>query len=904
MTELLKTKLYIPRRRPNLVSRPHLTNRLNAGLDKKLTLISAPPGFGKTTLLSEWIPGSPRCVTWLSLDDGDNDPTKFWAYLISSLQGLRPDLGESALDLLQSPQAPAVTSILTALINDITAFPDLFATVLDDYHLIDSMQIHEGLTFLIDHLPKNMHLVITTRIDPPLSLSRLRVQDQLTELRANDLRFKAEECAQFLDQAMGLSVSVEEVAALEGRTEGWIAGLQIAALSMQGRQDLPVYIQAFSGSHRHILGYLAEEVLDRRPTDTLNFLLKTSILDRMCGPLCDAVTGGSGGQVILEELEHANLFLIPLDDEGVWYRYHHLFADVLQARLRQSFPELLSQLHQRASEWYEAQDLLVEAIQYALSAGAMLRAAQLIEKNRWALLGRGEAHTLHRWLDELPRDVLQSKPGLSVAYAWILSLLEEPETIEAHLQDAESAFALKTSPMSQEAVENEDAIRGEIAILRAEIALSRSDIHQAIELCRQALEFLPEGYILMRGVSTYFLGHGERRSGNMVAAEQAYVNASELGLQNDNLLLALYALANLSSTQISMGRLRGAAQTSQRILEITAERQRQTWPLAGLAYQGLGKLYYEWNDLDESIGYLRLGIESGQRGGLISLEINSRAILAFALQAQNNLDGAAEMLRETAYLSERNHHPFFIAQTAAMEARLKLRQGHTEQAVRWARACGLNLENDNIPYTRQVEYLTLARVLITLSKFELAENMLDRLFQAAENDQRTGDMIEILIQQALLLSAAGKRPEAIHFLDRALQWAEPEGYIRIFVDEGDPMRLLLIDYQANLRQNFNLPMNHSSHLLLNYTDRLLAAFSKPSPNGDIKAETLLEPLSERELDILRLIATGRTNQEIAEILVIALSTVKSHINHLYGKVGVHNRVQAISVAREMGLLPE
>jgi LuxR family transcriptional regulator, maltose regulon positive regulatory protein len=904
MTELLTTKLYIPRRRPNLVSRPRLIDRLNAGLDKKLTVISAPPGFGKTTLLSDWIPNSPRCVTWLSLDEGDNDPTRFWAYFISSLQELRSDLGESALALLQSPQAPPITSILTALINDITAFPDLFSTVLDDYHMIDSQPIREGLIFLVDHMPKNMHLVITTRVDPPLPLARLRVHDEMTELRANDLRFTAEESAMFLDKAMGLSLSVEEVAALEERTEGWIAGLQIAALSMQGREDLPEHVQSFSGSHRHILGYLAEEVLDRRPKGTLDFLLQTSVLDRLCGPLCDAVTGGAGGQAILEDMEHANLFIVPLDDEGKWYRYHHLFAEVLQARLRQNQPELPPQLHLRASEWYEDHGLLIEAILHALAGGAAVKAAQLIDKNRWALLGRGEANTLQRWLDELPPEILRKRPGLSLAYAWILSLLEQPETIEAHLQAAEHALSEKSTQTPQEPVENEEALRGEIATLRAEIALSRSDTPLAIVLCRQALALLPEDHILMRGVTTYFLGHAEKRSGSMVAAEQAYIEASDLGLQNDNLLLALYALANLSSIQIAMGRLKEAARTSQQILEITAERQRQSWPVAGLAYQGLGKLYYEWNDLEAAVGHLRQGIESGHRGGLISLEINSRTMLAFALQAQNNPSEADEMLREIALMAERNHHLFYIAQTAAMKARLQLRQMHTEQAAYWVGTCGLNLRDDPMPYAHQVEYLTLARVLISQGEFEGVENMLERLLQVAEPDQRTGDVIEIIIQQALLSSASGNKNQAVQLLERALDLAEPEGFIRIFIDEGDHMRHLLLELQSNLRQNNGTLIDRSLHRLIAYTDKLLAAFSGPSPVKKSSPETLFEPLSERELDILRLIATGRTNQEIAEILVIAVSTVKSHINHLYGKVGAHNRVQVIAAAHELGLLAE
>jgi LuxR family maltose regulon positive regulatory protein len=901
MIELLSTKLFIPPPRKNLVSRPRLVERLNAGLDKKLTIIAAPAGFGKTTLLSEWIPQSFRCVSWLSLDEGDNDLARFWAYFITSLRQLRSDLGEGALAILQSLQAPQIASVLTTLINDITAFPDAFAIVLDDYHLIDSRPIHEALTYLIAHLPANMHMVITTRVDPPLPLARLRARDKLTELRANDLRFTADEVAAFLSQVMGLNLSAEEVTAIEMRTEGWIAGLQIAALSMQNHDDIPGFIRAFSGSHRHILGYLADEVLNQRPKGTLNFLLQTSILDRLCGPLCDAVTGGSDGQAILENLEHANLFITPLDNEDKWYRYHHLFAEVLQARLRQNYPELPFELHRRASEWYEAHDLIAEAVQHALAAGELDQAARLIGQQRWALLGRGEANTLHRWLDELPVELLRNRPGLSLAYAWILSLLEQPEGIDARLLNAEQALA---SSSAQEPIESENVIRGEIATLRAEIALSQSNIPRAIAFCHQALELLPFESVSMRGVATYFLGHGERRNGKMVEAEQAYIEASALGLQTDNLLLALHALANLSTVQIAMGRLREAAQTSQRILDITAERQRQSWPVAGLAYQGLGKVHYEWNDLDSAARFLHQGIEYGQRGGLIGLEINSLNTLAFTLQAQHDTRGADAMLREIAAINDRSHHPVYIAQAAAIETRLRLLQNQIDQAVHWAESCGFGLNDTERSYSREAEYLTLARVLFTQGKREGVEEMLDQLSRAAETDQRAGDLIEILIQQALFWHLSDQKSRAFQCIERALILAEPEGFVRSFVDEGEPVRLLLLDHQTLINKRIGEAVNNESLRLLTYTDKLLAAFSPDLPIERSKPATTLEPLSERELDILRLIATGRTNQEIAEILVIALSTVKSHINNLYGKLGTNRRTQAIAIAREMGLLSE
>jgi LuxR family maltose regulon positive regulatory protein len=901
MVELLSTKLFIARPRSNLVARPRLVARLNAGLDKKLTLITAPAGFGKTTLLSEWIPLSPHQVAWLSLDEGDQDPTLFWAYFISALHGFCADLGVSALALLQSTQASPITAILTTLINDITAYSEKFCLVLEDYHLIDFQPIHEALTFLIAHQPANMHLIITTRADPPLPLARLRARDKLTELRANDLRFTAQEAAEFLTRVMGLDLSAEEVIVLERRTEGWIAGLQIAALSMQNREDISGFIRAFSGSYRHILGYLADEVLNQRPKGTLNFLLRTSILDRLCGPLCDALTGESDGQVVLENLEHANLFITPLDNESRWYRYHHLFAEVLQARLRQSHPGMPADLHLRASEWYEAQNLFSEAVQHALSSGAVDRASRLIEQHRWALLGRGEANTLHRWLDELPLELLCNHAGLSLAYAWILSLLEQPEGIESWLLDAEQALASQTA---QETIESENVMRGEIATLRAEIALSQSDIPRAIAFCRQALELLPFESESMRGVATYFLGHGERRSGNMVEAERAYIEASGHGIQTDNLLLALHALANLSTVQIAMGRLREATQTSQRILEITTERQRQNWPVAGLAYQGLGKVHYEWNDLDSAAHYLRQGIEYGQRGGLVGLEINARTTLAFTLQAQGDPNGADEMFSEISAINNQSHHPVYIAQAKALEAHLRLLQNRIDDAIRWAESCGLSPDDTDWPYSRNVEYLTLARVLITQSKREGINGMLGRLMQTAQADRRTGDLIEILIQQALFLYASNQKAQAFQPIERALILAEPDGYFRTFVDEGEPMRLLLMGYQSIIKKKLGDEVDGESLRLLTYSGKLLAEFSQDALGEKSKPETILEPLSDRELEILHLISIGLTNQEIAHRLVIAVSTVKSHINNLYSKLGTQRRTQAIAIARDLGLLSD
>lgn len=904
MTELLTTKLYIPRPRPNLVARARLVERMNAGLDRKLTLIAAPAGFGKTTLLSEWIPQSPRCVTWLSLDAGDNDPIQFLSYLIASLKQLRPDFGSEAQAYLQFQQAPPITSILTTLINEITEFSDVFSTVLDDYHFIESQPIHETVTFLIEHLPGNFHLVITSRTDPPLPLARLRANDQLTEFRANDLRFTEHESATFLNQLTGLNLSEEEISTLETRTEGWIAGLQIAALSMQGDDDIPGFIQSFSGSHRHILSYLAEEVLNQRPSGTLKFLLQTSILNRLCGPLCDAVTGSSDGEAMLVDLEHANLFLRPLDDVGKWYRYHHLFGQVLQARLKQTHPDMLVELHQRASKWYEMQGEVAEAIQHSLAAGDEVRGAELVKRERWSLLGRGEVNTLRTWLDKLPVQIVRNEPELSLAYAWVFIILRQAEAIEPHIQEAEKALETITFDSSEDSSRYVDATAGEIAATRASVALSQSDPLRAIELARQAMKLLPEDDLLMLGFATYFLGRGELYMGHMAQAERAFKQAGILGLEAGNLLIALHAFGNVSRVQIRIGLLNEAAETSQSILQITSERSVQAWPAAGTAYYGLSRVYYEWNDLESAERYSRLGVEAGHRGGLIGLELSSLKMLAFTLQARQDSNGVNKILRQAAELTEQHQHPQDTADAAAWMTRIKLRQGKVEEAFRWANTCGLSTADVELPYAGEENYLTLARVLIAQSQPEPVVRLLDRLQQAAESEQRYSSLIEILVIKALAHQLHGDRLDALDDLERALILAEKESYVRTFVDEGEPLRLVLVELRQRLRRTISNGIENSSLKLLIYIDGLLSSFPLAADLSAQEIDGILEPLSDRELDILRLIASGHSNKEIADLLVIAVSTVKSHINHLYGKLGTNRRTQAVAIARDMGLLSE
>jgi ATP/maltotriose-dependent transcriptional regulator MalT len=897
MIELLRTKLFIPRPRSNRVSRPRLVERLNSGLDRKLTLIAAPAGFGKTSLLSEWIPQSPRCVTWLSLDEADNDSTRFWTYFISSLQGLQPQLGESALALLQSFQNSPINSILTALINDISAFPDAFAMVLDDYHIIESQSIHEALTFLIAHLPANMHLVMTTRIDPPLPLARLRARDKLTEIRANELRFTADETESFLAREVGKKLTAEEVAILEARTEGWIAGLQIAALSMQGREDISDFIRAFSGSHRHILGYLADEAINQRPKGTLNFLLQTSILDRLCGPLCDAVTGESNGQIILENLEHANLFISPLDDEGRWYRYHPLFAEVLQARLRQVQGDRVSELHDRARNWHARQGMMEAAIRHALAGKDFEETARLIEAVAGDMLRQGSSASLTHWLEAIPEEIVRSHPRLCLARGWtffmgaMLNLENSEKWAQLALHVAQSDGSLDSD------------LTGEVDALQAMITVTKGDVTRSREFSEKALDSLPLDSPWRR-VVTFTLGTTHLDLGNVAAAARAFAEALRLSQAEGDTYIQLAAASFLADTEVFQGQLDHAMEMYQQVLAWTDSHPPQKGTI--MAYGGLANILCERGQFEAARAQIQMGADQVDLvGGIWSSFVLSR-VLARLQQAQGNWRDALDILNQAHQTGQSVQVSLVVTLAAALRANLQLAHGDLNAASAWAENCGLGPDDAEATHAgwREVEYLTLARVLDAQGRHAEALSLLERLLESAQAEDRGGSAIGILVIQAIVHYMQGNRTYALECLEDALTLAEPEGYIRIFVDEGEPMRSLLGDYRSMLRNKIRTEIDKSWLRLLGYTDKLLAAFSPSIPFELIKQENILEPLSVRELDILRLIATGCTNKEIADRLVIAISTVKSHINNLYSKLGVRSRTQAISVARDLGLFEE
>ena len=901
---LLTTKLYVPRAHPNLVPRPRLGKLLTEGMSRKLTLISAPAGFGKTTLLSEWWMmhlGNEYPVAWISLEEADNDPMRFLSYLIAALQSIETDIGEVALLSLRSPRPSPVGAVLTSLINEIATTPSDFVLVFDDYHVIKSQVIHDAVTFLLEHLPPQMHLVIASRTEPPLPLSRLRAGGQIIELRAADLRFTSEEAAAFLTDAMGMNLSAEDIAALDARTEGWIAGLQLAALSMQRREDIAGLITALTGDDRYVTDYLVEEVLHRQPERTRTFLLRTSILERLSGSLCDATTGHDDGQQMLESLEQANLFLIPLDNRRRWYRYHHLFADMLRHRLRRTEPERMLELHRRAAEWHENHGFVEDAIRHALAAGDTEWAARLVEQNTATVVMRSEGAKLMRWLEALPEELVRSRPRLSVAYAIAALFGGRLDAVEPLLRDAERSLGglpeiSSVSPIDRESVGRLADVPTCIAIIRGDLARMRGDVPHAIELSRQALAHLPEDSTYLRSKAIWNLGISSWMSGDLAAAEQAFVRLTTEERTTSNAYLRLLAAYGVGRLQVVQGRLLEAEQAYRWALRPEIGKGKSQLPVAGWAYLGMGELLREWNNLDDATRYLMEALELGKWVGAAGPLAITYAALARVKQALGDASGARDAIERARQgaLDFQVLDP--LNPLAARLARAQLAQGDVAAAVRWARERRLGVD-DELNYMRETEHLVLARVLIAQDKPSEALRLLGRLLSAAHAAGRMGSVTEILVLQALLLQAEGDTTRAVRILEDALSLAEPEGYVRIFVDEGPPIAALLRRVST-------------AGVSPKYAGTLLATLRHDAEDPRLSSEAnipkyvhlLSEPLSDRELEVLRLIASGLSNRQIAQELFITPGTAKRHVHNIYRKLEVSSRTQAIARARDLNLI--
>jgi LuxR family maltose regulon positive regulatory protein len=927
---LLATKLYIPPIRPGLVSRPRLIQRLNAGLPMRdafshvLTLVSAPAGFGKTTLVSEWVQAMggaipPIAVAWLSLDEGDNDPARFLAYLIAALRTLAPRqddaaqqepagnrqapvglIGKGVLSALQSPQPPPPQSVLTPLINEIAAYPGSIILVLDDYHTLESSAVDNALAFLLERLPAQMHLVIATREDPHLPLARLRAQGQLTELRAADLRFTSSEAAEFLNQVMGLGLSAKDIAILESRAEGWIAGLQLAALSMQGRRDAPSLIQSFTGSHRFVLDYLIEEVLEQQPESIQTFLLQTSILNRLTGSLCDALTGQDNGQQTLEYLEHANLFVVSLDNVRRWYRYHHLFSDLLRQRLHQTQASLQSELHSRASTWYQGNGLKEDAVDHALAAKDFERAAQLIAGQVDATWKRGEHAKILGWLNALPREQLSSRPHILIFQAWMQLEDGTYGAAERSLQAVERALRSIDGKASADDTRefgqlNTAHLKSRVSVMRAMMAFHRADVPSITRFSHEALEHLPEEDLSWRGIAAMALGDSHYIDGDMNAANDALSEAIRISRVAGNVYITAYTSIKLAIVLQYQGRLLQALNTCRELMAFLNSNGLSQSALAGLVQAQWGEILWDLDDIDRALQLTTKGIEINQYEIDVTNLVWAHLVLVKLLYAKTDLTGAMETILRLEEIERESHvPPWIVSRVAAWKAKIWLKAGNKDALHQWVQERLLSTD-DALLFVREVEYLVLARILILRGELEDAVNLVERLIERAQAGGRVTRQIEMLLVLALAVKEQGDADKAMATLSKALSLAEQGGHLRIFVNEGPPMAHLL--YEALRRE-----------IAPDYVRRLLGAFPNAEPEQAVPPIAtpgpgeLVEPLSERELEVLQLVAIGLTNSEIASRLFLSVNTVKAHTRNIYGKLGVHNRTQAVTRARALGVL--
>ncbi len=910
---LLTTKIYLPAGRSRLVPRPRLLDLLSEGLTRPLTLISAPAGFGKTTLLRAWresLAGKDYPLAWITLDLDDNDPFRFLLYLVSALQTLRSELGESVIAALRSQEPPAMSILLTSLLNELSGLDAPFGLVLDDYHLITARPVHEALRFLLDGMPPQMHLVLLTRADPPLPLARLRARDQVLEIRLPALRFQTEESACFLNEIMELGLSGGDIAALSGRTEGWIAGLQLAAVSLQQQADRHAFVAAFAGDDRYVMDYLLEEVLQRQSQELQSFLLKTSILERLSGPLCQAVTGQSRSQEILEKLEQVNLFISALDNKRTWYRYHPLFADLLRHRLRQIFErsEWL-EFYRRASAWYESEGFIPEAVSQALAAPDHDLAADIMERHVLAVFYRGETMLVHHWLKTLPEAVVRRRALLCAMYANTTghASLLRPQALaqsEAWLETAEQLLAEN---------DGENVTRSFIGLSRAYLALWKGeDPGTVMALAKKALAGLPPesernldpSFQRFRSGLIHNLAISYMALGDEEAANRAYAETQRIGEACGDFLNMYSAIANQSLLLRRHGHLQEAASLCSRAIsgrETLGDNPDRPTPFLGVVYACLGRILLEWNELEAAGQALSRGLELSRLVASADDQLESLLGLVWLRRARGDIPGALDLLETAATDSPRAR-----LRIQAMRARLQVAQSaehpeSLEAALRWAEGKTLAISNS---FWQVLEPMTLARVQIAAARdAALAMDVpspdlgplfhfLDDQLKVARSKALVEQEVELLILQSLAWQARENNAEALESLQEALALAEPGGYVRLFIDEGLPMRRLL----ARVKGTTPRIRDHVAKLLNS------PGWGGALSTSSISQDSLIEPLSARELEVLQGLAEGASNADIARKLFITLNTTKKHVTHIFEKLAVTDRLGAARRARELGLV--
>ncbi len=899
---ILAAKLYIPPLRSNLVPRPRLIQRLDEdlyqpeGFTRRLTMISAPAGYGKTTLAVEWLRRGNLRSAWLSLDEGDNDPARFLTYLIAALRQIHGKIGRDIPKLLQTPQPPPPEVILAGLVNEIAGFATPFLLAMDDYHLIHAPAVHQQLNFILEYLPTNVHLVILAREDPPVPIVRLRARGQMAEIRQADLSFTLDETSEFLQKSTGLELNLEEIHALAQRTEGWPAGLHMAALAlhrlaMQSTADVHSFVQSFAGSNRYVLDYLFEEVFHKQPAGVQDFLLKTSVLNRLSAPLCDFVAERSDSYALLDELERSNLFITRVDPSNEWFRYHPLFAELLRHRLRMGSESQERSLHLKASLWLEQKGFPEDAIHHALSAGDWGCAVALVNRMIDSMLMRGEFITLIGWFKRFPEGMVRSNPRLCLAYAWPLLLASQLEPVEALLTHAEKLAGEDT------------ALLGEIAAAQAYHAQVRGDGPRLVERSERALALLPESNLIGRGLVALTLGLAYWHSGRLVDTERAMEIALPAARKTGNDFAVVTALIFQARNLAVRGQLRQAEENLRQILEFSPRVS-----ILALAHLDLGTINYEWNNLESAAGYIQSGLENAWRSGNVEFQMSGFDLLARLRLAQRDLSGALEAARQAHQLSTASHAPLRAeARLTALQVELALAQGDLEQASQ--RSHDLPDDVDMHPFYRFLG-LSKARLLIAQGRKKEAAHVLQARFARAVQSGWEYGAIAARILQAL---AADEPEAALMFLKDAIKRAQPEGYIRTFADAGEGLISLLIqsaqrgvapEYVGRIlvaiRERSIMPAGRLSFLVepasRRVNDTLIETATQSANN------VLVEPLSERELEVLRLVAAGLSNREIGERLVVSPGTAKTHVHNIFGKLGASNRAQAVARAKELSLI--
>lgn len=894
----LATKLYLPPSRQTIVLRPRLLEQLNEGLKGKLTLISAPAGFGKTSLITMWKHELP--LAWLSLDEEDNEPTRFLDYLVAALCTVDERFVKETSALLQLSPMPPLKMVLTSLLNEISENEVEFALALDDYHVITEQSIHDALSFLIERLPPHAHALIATRSDPPFPLARLRARGELKEIRAADLRFDLNEAALFLNDAMKLDLASKDVAALEERTEGWITGLQLSALSLQGRENKSDFVREFAGDDRFILDYLLEEVLHCQPEQVQDFLLRTSVLSRLNGSLCDALTLNTDGHETLDYLNRSNLFLIPLDSKSNWFRYHHLFGDLLRFKLKQKQSNMAAELQTKASVWCEENDSIEEAINYALAAKDWERALKLLEPIAYKMLTLGKFERLKHWVETVPETALKTRPHLCFWYVPTLLYKEEFDNAEKflHIIETSEPEAVRRSLLSS------------VWASRCFVAVACGDVARVSELSKKAFEFLPEGDAIQRAVATHTKVGLSLLKGDMNLSEQTLLEAIPAYRQANHFLFETWGNTYLAFVFTAQGRLREGAKKLQEAIQFAKEHiSNRPEPLI-YPHGFLSDLYREWNDietakihLDEALTLIQ---QTGREGYMVLVPDNLKS-LAFVLELCGDSAQAQELIESGLKRAERYGNEIVIKQLQSLMALIHLRRSDVALADAWAKTCGLSI-NDELNYENELAHLTFARWLIVTGKAEQALPLLSRLQEFAEAEARRRVLVEVLILQTLAHQSIGDESKAIGILEQVLLLTEAESYIRSYLDEGEALSKLLIE---SLKQN-GKRWETESPQLLRYVIKLNEAFGATStqtqktPTAKIENDSLPwwyvnDPLSERELEVLTLVAQGLSNQEIADKLFLSAGTVKRHMSNIYQKLDVHSRTQAIERARNLQL---